>query len=87
MGFIKGIFCEFGDPVKNRFRNMLIDLVIFTASKEIFAFRLHHVFFLFAHGAAHNIRPAVGITGKGTQDLHDLLLINDTAERIAEYGF
>ncbi len=87
MRFIESIFGEI--------RHILIDLLchllgnssghaarhmfLLVAVDKILPLLLHHILLFLAHGTAHQIAPAKGIAAQIPHDLHDLLLIDDTA--------
>ena len=87
MRLIKGIFCKIDHLVIDMICHLLINAIVHTAYNpflcisinEVFPFLLHHLCFLLAHGPAHQIASAHGIAGQITDDLHHLLLVDDTA--------
>ena len=90
MGLIKGIGGKCGHFIKeligNRFGNAVADtsgnedLSIFLKPvNEDFTFLGHDIVFFLGHGTPNQVTAAIGISGKVTDDLHDLFLIDDTA--------
>ena len=87
MGFVESVLCKIRhvvidlvggflrDPVGDAARDALLLVPV----HEVFAFLGHDRRFFLGHGPAHQIAPAQGIARQGTDDLHDLLLVNDTA--------
>ena len=85
MGFIK---CVCGkadhfivDLIGNFLRNAIGDTSLYAlfliAVHKVLAFRLHDRCFLFGHGSTHQITSSITVAGETTDNLHNLLLIND----------
>ena len=91
MGFIEGVGGKGAHLVKQLICYLLTDAVgntadtldravlLFGSPDKVFALLLHDLVLLFGHGAAHQVRPSVGIASQLAADLHDLLLIDDTS--------
>ena len=104
VGFVKGIGAECRHIVKylfgytlghspcNRSLTQNITLfILFTVNKEL-PFPLHNSVLFLGHRSSYNIRSAEGITCKTSENLHYLLLINDTTvgyikNRLKQFGF
>ena len=91
MRFIEGVRCKGGHLIKELVGNFFIHapldcsltlhraILMDQSIYEIFALLLHDLMLLFGHGAAHNIRAAIGVARQLAEDLHHLLLIDHTA--------
>ena len=91
MRFIEGVRCKGGHLIKELVGNFFIHapldcsltlhraILMYQSIYEIFALLLHDLMLLFGHGAAHNIRAAIGVARQLAEDLHHLLLIDHTA--------
>ena len=87
MGFVESIFGKIHHVLINFSCHFLTDALcrtpryafLFVAINKIGALLLHNGLFFLAHGAAHQIAPAQRITAQIAHNLHNLLLIYDTA--------
>ena len=87
MGFIKGVLGKIHhfiiDLGSNLLRNPLCHasrhLLLFISVNKVGALLFHNGLLLFAHGTPHQIAPSQGIASQVADDLHDLLLVHDTA--------
>ena len=64
-----------GDPACHAPRHSFL----FVAINKVSALLFHYGLLFLTHGTAHKIAPPQGISSKVTDDLHHLLLINNTA--------
>ena len=89
VGFVKSILGEIHHRIVDMVGHLGADAVCHTprhpflriAVGEVFAFLLHHILLLLTHGTAHQIAASHGVAAQILHDLHDLLLINNTAIR------
>ena len=87
MGFVKGVLGKIYHFIVNLLGRLLGNAVCDTAGHallrvsedEILALLLHDRSLLLGHGAAHQIASTQGIARQLLHDLHNLLLVNDTA--------
>ena len=87
MGLVKCIFCKVNHLIVDVVGRLLINPILHTALNallliavhEIMAFLFHDRGLLLTHGPAHQVAPSHGVSGQVTHDLHDLLLVYDTA--------
>ena len=91
MGFVEGIlskgfhigknrFCRrLGNPLSDTAGNLYIAVFVQLSVDKIFLFLQHDVFFLFTHGAAHDVGAAEAVACQVADNLHHLLLIHKTA--------
>ena len=87
MGFVKCIFGKIDHGIVDLVCRLLADSVcdtafdalLFIAIDKVLTLRVDDVLFLFTHGAADVISLSHCITGEVLHDLHNLLLIDDTA--------
>ena len=91
MGFVEGVTRETLHLVKDRHCRPAVNpaahtsfdqdiaVVVGQSFDEYLSLLLHDVRFFLAHGTADDIRSAVAVSGKGTEDLHDLFLVDDAA--------
>ena len=87
MGFIECIFGEVDHIVKDSVGHLLADpfgkaarhALFLVSVDEIHPLLLHDGMLLFTHGTAHQIASAHGVSAQIPDDLHHLLLIDDTA--------
>ena len=85
VGAIEGVIGEAFDAGPELFE---LDFVVAALDRlpQEFLFVLVQLFaFLLAHGAAHQVGFAKRITGEPLEDCHDLLLIDQHAERVAHH--
>ena len=66
----------FRHPVAHAAGHGHVAVLVLQAIDEDLPFRLHDLVFLFRHGAAHQVAPAVAVARQIPHDLHDLLLIH-----------
>ena len=91
MGFVECIGRErahlIEDLVGNFFADAIGDtthtfhraVVFFRTVNEVIALFFHDIVFFLGHGTAHQVRTTVGIARQLAANLHNLLLIDDTA--------
>ena len=91
VGFIKSVGGKGTHLVEQLVGDLLTDTVGHTADAldravlllcapdKVLALLLHDIVLFLGHGAAHQIRPAIGVARQLAADLHDLLLIDDAA--------
>ena len=87
MGLVKRIFCEvnhliidmIGGCLGNSPGNASRDLLLRISIDKVLALLFHDCRFLFRHGTAYKIGSAHGIACKIPHNLHDLLLVHNTA--------
>ena len=87
MGFVKRILGKICHFIINLIGSLLVNTICNTAwytflrisVHKILAFLCHDIGFLLGHGAAHKVASSKGISCQITHDLHNLLLIDDTA--------
>ena len=87
MGLIEGVFCEVHhfiiNVTGNAFGNSLFDAsrnpFLLIAVDEIRPLLLHDGLLLLTHGPSNKVTSAKGIPSQIPYDLHNLLLVNDTA--------
>ena len=87
MGLIEGVFGEIRHVVKDLVGRLFVDAVGRTALYSLFLVAVneilplpgHNVRLFLGHGTAHQVAPSQGIPGQVPDDLHDLLLVHDTA--------
>ena len=87
MGLIKGVFREVRHVIVDLVRCLLIDAVRDTALyallgvsvDEVLALLRHDCRFFLRHGTAHKVTSTERISGQVSYDLHNLLLVDDTA--------
>ena len=87
MGFVEGVLCEIHHCSVYLIRDLLGNAVCNTARHSFFrismykvlALLLHHISLFLTHGAAHKVASSHRITAKLAHNLHNLLLIHDTA--------
>ena len=87
MGFIEGILRKVCHIIVDLVCRLLVDPIgdtalytLFLVSvNEVLALLRHDRRLLLRHGTAHKVASAEGISGEVADDLHDLLLIDDTA--------
>ncbi len=87
VSFVEGIVCKVQHLVKDVVCHLLrhavggasADVFLRIAENEVVPLGLQHVKFLFGHGAAHHVGLAQTVACQQAEDLHDLLLIDDTA--------
>ena len=87
MGFVEGIGSEvrhlvedpagglLRDPVSDAARYPLLGVSV----NEVLPLLLHHLRLFLGHGSPHQVRPAQAVACQLLDDLHYLLLVNDTA--------
>jgi len=87
MGLVEGVLCEVRHVIVNLVCRLLVDPVGDTALYALFLISVNKVLALLRHdrrlflrhGTAHKVASAEGISGEISDDLHDLLLVDDTA--------
>ena len=87
MGFVEGVLCKIDHFVVNLVGHLLGNAsgdtaghpLLRVAVHEIAALLFHDGRLFLGHGTAHQIASAQRIPGQLLHDLHDLLLVNDTA--------
>ena len=87
MGLVEGVFGKIHHIVVNPGSNLFGNAVChtprhalrFISVNEVSPLLFHHGLLFLAHGAAHQIAPPKGIAPQIPDNLHYLLLINDTA--------
>ena len=94
MGLVEGVLGKIHHGVVDPGGHLLVDPARGTAGDtflrisvdEIAALLLHDGLLLFAHGTADQVTPAKGVAAQVADDLHDLLLVDDTAVSRFEDG-
>ena len=89
MGFVESVLGKIHHGIVDLIRRLLADSVCNTALdplllisvNEIVALRINDILLFLTHRTADVIRLSHGIAGKILHDLHDLLLVDDTAVR------
>jgi len=84
---VEGVFRKIDHLIVNMVRRLLVDPIRNTALyallciavDEILAFFLHDCRFFLCHRTAHQVASSPGIASQIAHDLHNLLLIDDTA--------
>ena len=87
MRLVEGILREVDHLVIDVVRRRLIDaprdaardVLLRITIDEVLPLLLHDLRFFLAHGTAHEVRASHRVAGEITHDLHDLLLVDDTA--------
>ncbi len=87
MGFVKGIFGKIHHILIDAARRFFVNplgyaagnLFRFVSVNKVRPLLFHHRLLLFTHGTAHQIAPPQGVASQITDNLHYLLLVNDTA--------
>ena len=87
MGFVEGILCKVHHLVINMGSYGFRDTVALTARYVLFcvtvdkvsSFFFHDGLLLFTHGTTHQVASSKAVTAQVTDNLHNLLLINNTA--------
>ena len=87
MGFVEGILGEIHHIIIDAARNLLTDSLgdaaryslLRVSVDEVCALLLHDRLLFLTHGTAHEVAPPHGIAAQITHNLHNLLLIDNTA--------
>ena len=91
MGFIESVFGEayhlvknflrdgFRNAVSHTARNLHVPVFIGFTVDEVFFFLQHNVHLLFSHSPADHVGSTVGITTQIPNNLHHLLLVDQTS--------
>ena len=79
MRFIEGIGREGDHLVEDGVGSVVRNAVLPAPVDEVHALRVHDVVFLFRHGPPDDVRVAVRVARQLPADLHDLLLVDETA--------
>ena len=79
MGFVEAVARKLFHQVEDALGLFIGDFVGLASGHELGALRGHLFFFLFAHGAAQDVRFAQRKTRQAVGDLHHLLLIQNHA--------
>ena len=87
MGFIKGIGSEADHLIIDLIGNLLGDTIgnaalysfFLVSVDKVLPLRFHHLCLLFGHGTAHQITSSITVACQTPDDLHNLLLVNNTA--------
>ena len=87
MGFIKSVLREVGHVVEYAAGHLLADApgraaghpLLLVSVDEVGPLLLHDGLLLLAHGPAHQVAAAQGVAAQIPDDLHHLLLVDDTA--------
>ena len=87
MGFIKGIFRKIHHGIVNLICRLLADTIIdaalnallLIAVNKVLSLRIDNILLFLTHGTADIVRLPHGIARQILHNLHDLLLIDDTA--------
>ena len=87
MRFVECVLCKIHHGIVDLIRRLLTDTVCNTAFdplllisvNEIVALRINDILLFLTHRTADVIRLSHGIAGKILHDLHDLLLVDNTA--------
>ena len=84
MGFVESVARELGHQVEDLFGFLGVYFSRRASGQEFFALRGHFLVFLFAHGAAQQVRIAQRKPGQAVGDLHHLFLIQNDAPGFGE---
>ena len=93
VSLVEGVGSEVHHFVEDMVRHLLLDapfhgpLHAVGAMDEILPLTSHHVVLLLAHSPADDVGTAQGVAAQGTDDLHDLLLIDHAAVCGGKDGF
>ena len=87
MGFVKRILGEICHFIINLIGSLLVDAICNAARytflrisvHKILTFLCHNIGFLLGHGTSHKVTSSKSISRQITHDLHNLLLIDNTA--------
>ena len=89
MAFIEGILCEIGHFIKYCFGSLFgysvgktAGNLSFNTINKVMSFLCHDLSFFLAHGTPYKVASSEAVSGKVTNNLHNLLLINNTAVSI-----
>ena len=76
-----------GHPVADAAGHVDGTVLVQLAVDEVLSFLRHDVRLFLGHGAAHQVGAAVGVPAQFTDDVHDLLLVDDAAVGRRQDGF